>query len=135
MATTHQPTLVRGAHVSTLHALSSELSELHREMLRTGRDEVRPVRMAVLTLVVVCTDDNAADVASGVVHRLAGNHPARAILVVADRNAKPPGVDADLSLECSAAAGADQICAEMVRLTVRCAPALHLISVLTPLLL
>ena len=127
--------MVRGAHVSTLHALSSELSELHREMLRTGRDEVRPVRMAVLTLVVVCTDDNAADVASEVVHRLAGNHPARAVLVVADRDAQPPGVDADLSLECSTAGGADQICAETVRLTVRGAPALHLISVVTPLLL
>src|SRR4030088_3587989 len=125
MATTHHPTLVRGAHVSTLHALSSELSELHREMLRTARDEVRPVRMAVLTLVVVCTDDAAADVASDVVRRLAGNHPARAILIVADRKATPPGVDADLSLECTATGDADQICGETVRLTVRGQPALH----------
>jgi glucose-6-phosphate dehydrogenase assembly protein OpcA len=134
-ATTREPTLIRGGHVSTLHALSAELSELHHEMLRTGHDEVRPVRTAVLTLVVVCTDDASADRAAEVVRQIASNHPARAILVVADRNAKPDGVDADLSLECSAVGGADQICAETVRLTVRGEPALHLVSVVTPLLL
>jgi glucose-6-phosphate dehydrogenase assembly protein OpcA len=85
--------------------------------------------------VVVCIDDESADRAADVVRRLATNHPARAILVVADRNAKPDGVDADLSLECSAVGGADQICAESVRLTVRGQPALHLSSVVTPLLL
>jgi len=135
MPDTHQATLIRGGHVSSLHALSAELSELHREMLRTGHDEVRPVRTAVLTLVAVCTDEASADRAAEVVRRLAGNHPARAILVVADRNATPDGVDADLALECSAIGGAEQICAESVRLAVRGQPALHLTSVVTPLLL
>lgn len=135
MAQTHQPMLIRGGHVSSLHALSGELSELHRAMLRTGHDEVRPVRTAVLTLVAVCTDDASADIAAGVVRRLAANHPARAIIVVADRNATPDGVDADLTLECSTIGGAEQICAESVRLGVRGEPALHLTSVITPLLL
>ena len=130
-----EPMLIRGGHVSSLHALSAELGELHREMLRVGHDDVRPVRMAVLTLVVVCIDDASADRAAEVVRQLAGNHPARAILVVADRNAQPDGVDADLTLECSAVGGADQICAESVRLMVRGEPALHLTSVVTPLLL
>jgi glucose-6-phosphate dehydrogenase assembly protein OpcA len=134
-AATREPVLIRGQHVSTLHQLSAELAELHREMLRTGHDEVRPVRTAVLTLVAVCVDDASADVAAEVVRRLASNHPARAILVVADRNAGPDGVDADLALECSAVGGAEQICAESVRLTVRGQPALHLASVITPLLL
>jgi glucose-6-phosphate dehydrogenase assembly protein OpcA len=135
MATTHEPTLIRGAHVSTLHAVAAELSELHHEMLRTGHDEVRPVRTAVLTLVAACVDEAGADLAAEVVRRLASNHPARAILVVADRNASPDGVDANLSLECSAVGGAEQICAESVRLAVRGQPALHLVSVVTPLLL
>ena len=136
MATTREPTLLRGAHVSTLHALSAELSELHHEMLRAGHDDVRPVRTAVLTLVAVCVDEANADRAAEVVRRLATNHPARAIIVVADRNSTPDGVDADLALECSAAGGsADQICAETVRLRVRGKPALHLTSVVTPLLL
>jgi glucose-6-phosphate dehydrogenase assembly protein OpcA len=129
-----QPTVIRGGHVSSLHALSSELGSLHREMLRAGHDEVRPVRMAVLTLVAVCTDEETADRAAGVVQRLATNHPSRAILVVADRNAMPDGFDADLALECSTVGGADQICAESVRLVVRGAPALHLASAITPLL-
>lgn len=131
---TQQPTLIRGAHVSTLHALSAELSGLHREMLRTGHDEVRPVRTSVLTLVAVCVDDKCADDAADVVRRIAVNHPSRAILVVADRNMTPTGVDADLALECSTVGGADQVCAESVRLTVRGEPALHLVSVITPLL-
>ncbi|HEV7680166.1 MAG TPA: glucose-6-phosphate dehydrogenase assembly protein OpcA [Candidatus Dormibacteraeota bacterium] len=135
MATTHQPTLLRSEHASGLHALNNELSALHMQMLRTGHDEVRPVRTAVLTLVCVCTGDAEADRAAEVVRRLASNHPSRALVVVADRTAGPDGVDADLSLECSAAGGSDQICAESVRLTVRGAPALHLVSVVTPLLL
>jgi glucose-6-phosphate dehydrogenase assembly protein OpcA len=132
---TRDPMLIRGGHVSTLHALSSELSDLHREMLRTGHDEIRPVRTAVLTLVCICTDDDDADQAAEVVRRLATNHPSRVVLVVADRNATPDGVDADLSLECSAVGGSDQICAETVRLAVRGQPALHLTSLVTPLLL
>lgn len=130
-----EPVLIRGQHVSTLHALSAELSALHHEMLRTGHDEIRPVRTAVLTLVCVCNDEAAADGAADVVRRLATNHPSRVLFVVADRDATPDGVDADLSLECSAVGGADQICAESVRLSVRGAPALHLGSVVTPLLL
>src|SRR4030088_394873 len=119
MATTHEPTLLRSEHASSLHALTNELSALHMQMLRTGHDEVRPVRTAVLTLVCVCTDDAEADRAAEVVRRLATNHPSRALVVVADRNAKPDGVDADLALECSAVGGTDQICSESVRLAVR----------------
>lgn len=130
-----EPVFIRGGHVSSLHALNAELSELHHEMLRTGHDEIRPVRTAVLTLVCVCLDEAGADDAAEVVSRLATNHPARVLFIVADRNAAPDGVDADLSLECSAVGGADQVCAETVRLVVRGAPALHLGSVVTPLLL
>jgi len=134
-ARSREPVVIRGAHVSSLHALSAELGRLHQEMLRTGHDEVRPVRTAVLTLVCVCIDEADADAAAEVVRHLAGNHPARVLLVVAEREAAPEGIDADLSLECSAVGGADQVCAESVRLAVRGAPALHLASLVTPLLL
>jgi len=132
---THEPLLIRGEHVSSLHAVSAELARLHQDLLRSEHDEVRPVRTAVLTLVCVCLDVAAADGTDEVVRRLADNHPARVILVVADRDAQPDGITADLSLECSAIGGADQICAESVRLVVNGAPALHLTSVVTPLLL
>ncbi|HXA27279.1 MAG TPA: glucose-6-phosphate dehydrogenase assembly protein OpcA [Candidatus Angelobacter sp.] len=129
------PLMIRGDHVSSLHAVSAELARLHQELLRSEHDEVRPVRTAVLTLVCVCLDTAAADETDEVVRQLAGNHPARVILVVADRNAKPDGIAADLALECSAIGGADQICAESVRLVVHGTPALHLTSVVGPLLL
>jgi hypothetical protein len=41
-AQAREPVLIRGEHVSSLHALSAELSELHRQMLRTGHDETAP---------------------------------------------------------------------------------------------
>jgi glucose-6-phosphate dehydrogenase assembly protein OpcA len=133
--THHLPTLIRGEHVSSLHAVSAELARLHQDLVRTSHDEVRPVRTAVLSLVCVCLDAAAADGTDEVVHRLADNHPARVILVIADRDAKPDGIAADLALECNAIGGADQICAESVRLVVHGTPALHLTSVVTPLLL
>jgi glucose-6-phosphate dehydrogenase assembly protein OpcA len=104
-------------------------------MLRTGHDDVRPVRTAVLTLVAVCNDGSSADHVAAVVRRLATNHPSRVISIIADRDATPDGVDADVALECSAVGGAEQICAETVRLVVRGKPALHLVSVVMPLLL
>src|SRR6202011_5871255 len=62
-------------------------------------------------------------------------HPARALLVTAQRDA-PSGIEAELRLQCSLSGGPDnQVCAEIVRLRVGGDPALHLGSVVAPLLL
>jgi glucose-6-phosphate dehydrogenase assembly protein OpcA len=133
MATTTDSGLVRTAHASGLHAVTRELNELHRAMLRVGGDD-QAVRLSVLTLVVACVDEAWADVAADVVALIAARAPARAIVVVADRNAAPH-IEADLSLQCSAVSGRQQVCAELVRIHVGGETALHLGSVVTPLLL
>lgn len=131
--TTQPPAPLRTAHASGLSAVERELAGLHRELLRTG-EEGRGVRLSVVTLVVACSDPDSADAASDVVATIASRHPARAILLIADPEA-PPGIEADLRLQCSITQGHDQVCAETVRLTIGGEPALHLASVLGPLLL
>jgi glucose-6-phosphate dehydrogenase assembly protein OpcA len=127
--------LVRTAHASGLGAVERELAALHKEMLRAGGDEARAVRLSVVTLVVACVDDAEAERAAEVVSAIAAEHPARALLVTARRD-DPPGLEAELRLECSVRGGpSTQVCAEIVRLRVGGEPALHLASVVAPLLI
>ncbi len=124
--------LLRAQHVSGLHAVTRELAEMRASLLRAG-DETRGVRLSVLTLVVACADREGAEQAAQVVERTAASHPTRAIVVVADP-AAAPRIEADLNLSCSATRG-EQICVELVRLEVGGETALHLRSVVSPLLL
>jgi glucose-6-phosphate dehydrogenase assembly protein OpcA len=126
--------LLRTAHASGLNAVARELNELHRAMLRSGGDTGQAVRLSVLNLVAACSDEAWAAVACHVVERIAARAPARAIVVVADRTAAP-GIEADLSLQRSAIAGQEQVCAELVVIHLGGEAALHLASVVTPLLL
>lgn len=119
-------------HASGLHAVARQLSSMHQEMLRTRGESAGDIRLSVLNLVAACTDMESADVASQAVGLIAENHPARAIVIVAERNG-PASIEADISLQC-ADGGRGDICAEQVRLLVRGQPALHLASVVTPLL-
>lgn len=127
-----QTAQLHAAHASGLSAVERELRALHRALLRFG-DENRGVRLSVLTLVVACIDAAAADAAAEVVMEISAEHPARALLLIA-HNRAPSGIEADLSLQCSTARGSEQVCAEMVRLTVGGEAALHLASVVAPLL-
>ncbi|HEV7466370.1 MAG TPA: glucose-6-phosphate dehydrogenase assembly protein OpcA [Candidatus Dormibacteraeota bacterium] len=124
--------LLRAQHVSGLHAVTRELAEMRASLLRAG-DDTRSVRLSVLTLVVACADRESAEQAAQVVERTAASHPTRAIVLVADPAAEPR-IEADLSLSCSATRG-EQICVELVRLEVGGETALHLRSVVSPLLL
>jgi glucose-6-phosphate dehydrogenase assembly protein OpcA len=124
--------VVRAGHASGLHAVTRELAELRTALLRTG-EETRGVRLSVLTLVVACTDTESGDRAAEAVQGLAANHPTRAIVVVADPRAAS-AIEADLSLTCSRTGG-EQVCVELVRLSVGGESARHLRSVVSPLLL
>jgi glucose-6-phosphate dehydrogenase assembly protein OpcA len=126
--------LLRTTHASGLNAVTRELNELHRAMLRSGGDTGHAVRLSVLNLVVACSDEASAAVACEVVERIAARAPARAIVVVADR-AAVSGIEADLSLQRSTIAGHEQVCAELLLIHVGGESALHLGSVVTPLLL
>lgn len=120
------------AHASGLNAVERQLAVMHQEMLRRSGEEAREVRLSVLNLVAACVDNESADIASQTVALIAENHPARALIVVADRNATE-GIEADVSLQC-ALTRHGQICAEEVRLTVGGRAALHLDSIVSPLL-
>jgi glucose-6-phosphate dehydrogenase assembly protein OpcA len=126
--------LLRTAHASGLNAVTRELNELHRAMLRSGGDTGQAVRLSVLNLVAACSDDAWAAIACEVVERIAARAPARAIVVAADRSAAP-GIEADLSLQRSTIAGHEQVCAELVVIHLGGEASLHLGSVVTPLLL
>jgi glucose-6-phosphate dehydrogenase assembly protein OpcA len=125
---------LRITHASGLHAVARELADMHRTMLRSGDDEGRLVWLSVVTLIVACSEEDDAQRAADVVADIAAQYPARALLVTARPDAAP-GIDAELSLQCSATAGSGQACAEIVRLRVGGEAALHLQSVVTPLLL
>jgi glucose-6-phosphate dehydrogenase assembly protein OpcA len=127
--------VVHAANVSGLGAVERELAAMHKAMLRAGGDTARAVRLSVMTLVVACTDSVAAERAAEVIAAVAAQHPARALLVVARRD-DPPGIDAELRLECWAGGGPDNhVCAEIAQLRVGGDPARHLTSIVTPLLL
>jgi len=127
-----QAAQLHAAHASGLSAVERELQALHRARLRFG-DEEHGIRLSVLTLVVACIDTAGADAAADVVMEISAEHPARALLLIAHRDA-PSGIEADLSLQCSTTRGSEQVCAEIVRLTVGGEAALHLNSVVAPLL-
>lgn len=131
MITTAAPTL-HVAHASGLHAVEHQLALMHQEMLRNGGEDAGMARLSVLNLVAACTDPESAEIASQTVGLIAQAHPARAIIVLADRTAAD-GIEADVSLQCTTTPRG-QICAEQVMLTVGGRPARHLGSVITPLL-
>lgn len=121
------------SHQSGLGAVERELSRLHSEWLRVHGavgPEGRTVRLSVMTLVAVCADAAAMAVADETVAHLAQSHPHRAIIIAPDRDSTP-GIEADLALH----GDAGQVLAEVVRLRVGGDAALHLASVVTPLLL
>ena len=125
---------VSTAHASGLGGVVRELGELHRAMLRAGGDEEAAVRLSVMTLVVVCTDRDEMTAAGAVVARISAQHPARALMVLAEPEGEP-GITADLRLECGIGGRDAGVCAELIDLRVGGDAARHLGSVVTPLLL
>ena len=118
------------AHASGLHAVVRALAELHHETLRTAAEE-SGVRMSVANIVAAGVDATSVDQAEAVLTAIGERHPARAIVVLADPE-RDPLIEADLSLRWQP--GTSKVCTELIRLTVNGEPALHLASIVTPLL-
>ncbi len=118
-------------HATGLPAVVRELGRLHEAALRTDGADALPVRLSVLTMVAVCTDEASAATAAQSVADLAQDHPARALIVIADPGAAESSIEADLSLH-PTQHGAST---EQVRLVVRGEAAYHMVSVVTPLLM
>ena len=101
--------------------------------LRTNDDGTLALRSSVLNLIVVTDEESAADITNSV-SKLAGRHPARAVVFIADPEGES-NVDVGLSAFCNVRGGGAQVCAEQVTIHVEGSPATHLESLAGPLLL
>jgi len=102
--------------------------------LRTNDDGTLALRSSVLNLIVV-TDEQSADEITTSVSKLAGRHPARAVVFIADPEGES-NVDVGLSAFCHARGGGGaQVCAEQITIHAEGPPATHLESLAGPLLI
>jgi glucose-6-phosphate dehydrogenase assembly protein OpcA len=94
-------------------------------------------RASVLNLIVTVVDSAAADRVVRAMMSLGIRHPSRAIVLVADHEARGDPLDARISTHCHAvpASPAERICYEEVVLTVRGETAEHLSGVVAPILI
>jgi glucose-6-phosphate dehydrogenase assembly protein OpcA len=93
-------------------------------------------RASVLNLIVIVTDETAADRVVRTLLGLGVRHPSRAIVLVPQPAADGPSIDARISTHChDALGGGDRVCYEEVVLTVRGEAASHLAGVVAPLLI
>jgi glucose-6-phosphate dehydrogenase assembly protein OpcA len=112
------------------------VGQIERELgrLRTNDDGTLALRSSVLNLIVVTDEESAPEITASV-SRLAGRHPARAVVCISD----PEGewnVDVGLSAYCHARGGGGaQVCAEQVTIHAEGPPARHLESLARPLLI
>src|SRR5215216_6151738 len=112
------------------------VGEIERELgkLRANDDGTLALRSSVLNLIVVTDEESASEITDSV-SRLAGRHPARAVVCISD----PEGewnVDMGLSAYCHARGGGGaQVCAEQVTIHAEGPPARHLESLAGPLLI
>jgi glucose-6-phosphate dehydrogenase assembly protein OpcA len=93
-------------------------------------------RASVLNLIVIVTDETAADRVVRTLLGLGVRHPSRAIVLVPQPAADGPSIDARISTHChDALGGGERVCYEEVVLTVRGEAASHLAGVVAPLLI
>jgi glucose-6-phosphate dehydrogenase assembly protein OpcA len=112
------------------------VGQIERELgkLRTNDDGTLALRSSVLNLIVV-TDEESAQKITGSVSKLAGRHPARAVVLIADPEGEP-NVDVGLSAFCNVRGGSSaQVCAEQVTIHAEGPAARHLESFAGPLLI
>jgi glucose-6-phosphate dehydrogenase assembly protein OpcA len=101
--------------------------------LRTNDDGSLALRSSVLNMIVVTDEESAPEVTDSV-SKLAGRHPARAVVLIADPDGEP-NVDVGLSAFChSRGGGGAQVCAEQITIHAEGPTALHLESLAGPLL-
>jgi glucose-6-phosphate dehydrogenase assembly protein OpcA len=112
------------------------VGQIERELgrLRTNDDGTLALRSSVLNLIVVTDEESATEITDSV-SKLAGRHPARVVVLIADPEGEA-NVDVGLSAFCHARGGSSaQVCAEQVTIHAEGPPATHLESLAGPLLI
>ncbi|MDQ3864610.1 MAG: glucose-6-phosphate dehydrogenase assembly protein OpcA [Actinomycetota bacterium] len=114
--------------------MSVEQIEHELGRLRTNDDGTLALRSSVLNLIVVTDEESAPEITASV-SKLAGRHPARVVVLIADPEGES-NVDVRLSAFCHAwGGGGAQVCAEQVTIHAEGPPAMHLESLAGPLLI
>jgi len=114
--------------------MSVEQIEHELGKLRTNDDGTLALRSSVLNLIVVTDEESAPEITDSV-SKLAGRHPARAVVFISDPEGES-NVDVGLSAFCHARGGGGvQVCAEQVTIHAEGPPAMHLESLAGPLLI
>ena len=111
------------------------VGQIERELgkLRTNDGGTLALRSSVLNLIVVTDEESASEITASV-SKLAGRHPARAVVLISDPEGET-NVDVGLSAFCHARGGGGaQVCAEQVTIHAEGPPARHLESLAGPLL-
>jgi glucose-6-phosphate dehydrogenase assembly protein OpcA len=126
---------------TTVGAIAAHLARLwtspaNGDDSRVTEKGMSHARASVLNLIVMVPDEASA---SRVVETMIGlgvRHPSRAIILVADPHAGGPTLSASITAHCQdGPAGAEQICFEVVVLTVHGEAAEHLSGIVAPLLI
>ncbi len=132
----------RGTTVSAIEAQLARLWGTAESGPTDGETSIREkglphARTSVLNLIVTVVDSAAADRAVHAMMSLGIRHPSRAIVLVADHEARGDPLDARISTHCHTVPGSpdERICYEEVVLTVRGESAEHLSGVVAPILI
>jgi len=118
-------------------------SAIERELMalwtaKSGPDGKAAMRACLLNLLVFAPDVSAGERARQVMADVLSRYPARAVLMIADREAgaRAPGLEAGVSLNCELrAGGGEEVCGEQVTLTAKGPAILDLPGTVLPLLL
>ena len=132
----------KGTEVATIEAQLARLWGLPDASDGDGEARVTEkglphARASVLNLIVTVVDAQAAEQVVQTMMSLGVRHPSRAIVLVADHQARGDALDARISTHCHVAPALEdeRICYEEVILTVRGEAAEHLSGVVAPLLI
>ncbi len=137
------PDPVWEARDTTVTAVEQQLDRILHEMARPvagGVDESGashpPPRASVLNLVVHADEEGEAEQAAALMTALAHRHPSRTLLLIPAPNAPSTGLDASIRTHSGTrSSGVGSYCVQQVQFHVRGASALHLASVVEPLLI
>ena len=125
-----------GARASGVTELERELTRLRRAETAHVREQVRTIaRAAVLNLIVYADREVHARRAAHSISKLSLRHPSRAIVVLADRDARP-GIEAQIEMHCQLPIpdGATQVSYEQILVRARGDSDERLASAVIPLL-
>jgi len=115
-------------------ALERELTSLWQQ---ASEDEDHGViRSSILNLLVYVAEPSEARKTDEAITEITASHPSRALLMIADREAAEPGLEAQVTSKCTLpTADSKQVCCEQVTITAAASGITELPSAIPPLLL